>query len=246
VIALFCLSRRERELSNALSSRISGRLDIKADAEVMNVDPIAPWYEPVEHLFFGSALERRRNGFLGELKDVRTAISCGEGDGRFMSAFLQSNPYVRLTAVDASWRMTQIGNRRVQRMNPETRARAEYVCADVATFTPPESYDLIATHFFLDCFSTEVAARLIQHVATWAAPDARWIVSEFTQPATPVMRLWGDAVIRGLYAAFRVTTGLRTTHLPDYRPALTSVGFAMRKQVHAFGGLLVSELWERV
>jgi ubiquinone/menaquinone biosynthesis C-methylase UbiE len=212
----------------------------------MNVDRIAPLYEPVEHLCFGRALERRRNAFLDELKDARRAISCGEGDGRFMKALLESNFRGEVTAVDASWRMTQIGNRRVQRMNPEYRTRAEYVCADIAAFAPPESYDLIATHFFLDCFSTEAAASIIERVARWATPHgARWIISEFTQPLNPVGRLWSGAIIRSLYAGFRLTTGLRTTHLPDYLPALAAAGFGLRKQVHACGGLLVSELWER-
>ncbi len=162
-----------------------------------------------------------------------------------MKALLESNLRVEVTAVDASWRMTQIGNRRVQGMKPEYQTRAEYVCADIATFAPPEPYDLIATHFFLDCFSTEVAADIIQRVATWAAPKAQWIVSEFAQPASPLARLWAGALVRSLYAAFRVTTGLRTTHLPDYRPALASMGFTLRKQNLACDGLLVSELWER-
>jgi hypothetical protein len=132
-------------------------------------------------------------------------------------------------------------------MKLEDRTRAEYVCADIATFAPPESYDLIATHFFLDCFSTEAAAGIIERVAQWATPrGARWIISEFTQPPTPVGRLWSGAIIRSLYVGFRLTTGLRTTHLPDYLPALAAAGFELRKRVYSCGGLLVSELWERV
>jgi len=213
--------------------------------EVMNVDPVAPLYEPVEHLCFGRALERRRFAFLGDLNGVQRAISCGEGDGRFLAALLRSNPTVQVTAVDASWKMTQIGNQKVSRLEPDQRARAEYVCADITTFAPPQPCDLIATHFFLDCFSTEEAANIIGRVAQWATPRAQWLISEFTQPPTAVGRLWTGAIIRSLYAGFRLTTGLRTAHLPDYLPALAAAGFQLRKQLHATGGLLVSELWER-
>jgi hypothetical protein len=110
---------------------------------------------------------------------------------------------------------------------------------------PRHSYDLIATHFFLDCFNTAEAGAIVHRIADWAAPRARWIVSEFAQPETSLGQIWTGAVIRSLYAAFRVTTGLRTIRLPDYRPALASVGFERKKQIHACGGLLVSELWER-
>jgi ubiquinone/menaquinone biosynthesis C-methylase UbiE len=211
----------------------------------IDCDLIAPWYESVEHLCFGRALERRRNAFLGDLADASRAISCGEGDGRFMTALLDCNPRVEVTAVDASRKMTDIGNRRFQRMNPEFGLRANYVCADIGTFDPPQLYDLIAAHFFLDCFSTDGAARVIQRLASWATPRARWIVSEFAQPASPAGQIWSGAIIRSLYAAFRLTTGLRITRLPDYRPALASQGFELRKVEAALGGLLISELWER-
>ncbi len=212
----------------------------------IDCDLIAPWYEPVEHLCFGSALEQRRNCFLPELGGARHALSCGEGDGRFTAALLQSNPQVEVTAMDASRKMAELAGRRVTRMGSDLRRRLEYHCAGIHTFQPPQpQYDLIATHFFLDCFMTEEAAAVVHRIANWAAPRARWIVSEFAQPSAPVAHLWTGAVIRSLYAAFRVTTGLRVTHLPDYRPALRSVGFELRREEPALGGLLVSELWER-
>jgi ubiquinone/menaquinone biosynthesis C-methylase UbiE len=214
--------------------------------EAIHCDFIAPWYEPVEHLCFGGALERRRNAFLADLGKVRTALSCGEGDGRFTAALLRSNVAVEVTAVDASRRMTQVADRRVSRLGSGLRMRVDYRCSEIHSFDPPrKSYDLIATHFFLDCFSTVEASAVIHRIAHWTAPRSRWIVSEFTQPPTPLGHLWTAAVIRGLYAAFRVTTGLRVTHLPDYRPALQCEGFELRRQEYALGGLLVSEMWER-
>lgn len=216
------------------------------EIKTIDCDLIAPWYEPVEHMCFGSALEQRRNAFLGDLQGVRKALSCGEGDGRFTTALLRANPQVEVTAVDASRKMVEVASRRVTRMGIAVQARAEFLCEELGKFNAPEQApDLIATHFFLDCFTTEDAAAIIYRIAGWAAPRARWIVSEFCQPPTPVGQLWTGAIVRSLYAAFRVTTGLRVTHLPNYRPALQSVGFELRKQEHAFRGLLVSELWER-
>ena len=212
----------------------------------IDCDLIAPWYEPVEHLCFGRALERRRNAFLEDLHDARRALSCGEGDGRFTAALLRSNACVEVNAVDASRKMVEVASRRIMRIRGGLPDRVDYRCGEIHNFVPPQvPFDLIATHFFLDCFSTDEARAVIHHIAGWAAPRARWIVSEFCQPTTPVGQLWTGAIIRSLYGAFRVTTGLRVTRLPDYRPALQAEGFELRKQEYALGGLLVSELWER-
>jgi ubiquinone/menaquinone biosynthesis C-methylase UbiE len=218
---------------------------ISRNAEVLDCNLIAPWYEPVEHLCFGRALERRRTAFVSALGGSQSALSCGEGDGRFMAALLRSNPQVHVTAVDASTRMMQVANERVAAFGPSFRERADYYCAEVGGFEPPRiPYDLIATHFFFDCFSTRAVEQIIQRIAGWAAPRAQWVVSEFTQPPNRLGHLWTGAVIRGLYAAFRLTTGLRTTHLPDYRPALAAAGFKLQRENYGCGGLLVSELWE--
>ena len=217
-----------------------------APESAIDCDLIAPWYEPVEHLCFGSALEQRRDAFLPELGGVRRALSCGEGDGRFTTALLQSNSQVEVTAVDGSRNMVQLADRRVARIGSQLCRRVEYHCSDIHCFRPPQSaYDLIATHFFLDCFTTEQVNAVVRRIANWSAPRAQWIVSEFAQPSAPVAQLWTGALIRSLYAAFRVTTGLRVTHLPDYRAAIRSVGFELLREERALGGLLVSEMWER-
>ncbi len=215
-------------------------------ADNVNCDLIAPWYEPVEHLSFGHALERRRTAFLNRIGPVRNAISCGEGDGRFVAELLRANPNVQVTAVDASARMTQLAERRVIAMGADFASRGRFYRADVNSFTPPAGpYDLIATHFFFDCFATNELERIIPRIAAWAAPRAQWIVSEFQQPPDPLAHLWTGAVIRSLYGAFRVTTGLRTTHLPSYRPALVAAGFKLQQQETACAGLLISEMWRR-
>jgi hypothetical protein len=39
---------------------------------------------------------------------------------------------------------------------------------------------------------------------------------------------------------------LRVTQLPAYRAAIEGAGFVLRKHECALGGLLVSELWEKI
>ena len=125
--------------------------------------------------------------------------------------------------------------------------RVRLTLADARAWLPPAGcvYDLVVTHFFLDCLSdTEVASLLERWQGAWS-PGMVWIVSEFNQPARG-FRAWRARVwIGGLYHAFGWLTGLRVRRLPDHRAALAAHGFRLEQQTTAEWGLLVSEWWQR-
>ena len=125
------------------------------------------------------------------------------------------------------------------------RDRVTFHAGDVREYEPRrEEYDLIVTNFFLDCFAEQELAQVVARLAGNAAPQARWIVSDFREAEGTLGRLWTWAVIRALYAGFRMTTGLRVNRLPDYAAALARRGFLLRCEETALGGLLFSSLWE--
>ncbi len=211
----------------------------------MNCDGIARYYEVLEHLSFGSYLERSRFAFLGEARTSRRAIVCGGGDGRFLARLLRVNSQVEVDFVDLSPKMVELAERRVAGMGRSFRGRVRFHVEDVWEFEPrTDGYDLIVTHFFLDCFSEPELAGIVACLGSWGVPGARWIVSDFREAEGLVCRLWTRAVIRGLYAAFRFTTGLRVTRLPNYAAALVREGYLQRCEEKALGGLLHCSLWE--
>jgi ubiquinone/menaquinone biosynthesis C-methylase UbiE len=211
----------------------------------MNCDRIARWYEPAEHLSFRKALEHRRFAYVNLLNESRRAMLCGGGDGRFLARLLRVNPAVEVTYVDLSCEMMRIAERRIMRLGAGYRSRVQFFCADVMTFVPPHrDYDLFATHFFLDCLTPEDVRKLILKMAEWTRPQAKWVLSEFRHSQSAFGKLWTGAVIRALYAAFRVTTGLRVRRIPQHAALLVSAGFHRQQCDIASGGLLISELWE--
>jgi SAM-dependent methyltransferase len=211
----------------------------------MNCDGIARYYERLERLSFGKSLEKTRFTFLGETHASHRAILCGGGDGRFLARLLCANPRVEVDFVDLSPKMVEVASRRIAPMGASFRDRVRFRTADVREFQPrPEGYDLIVTNFFLDCFSELELAKVVARLASSATPHALWILSDFREADGVLGRLWTGAVIRSLYAAFRMTTGLRVTSLPDYSSALARRGYLLRREERALGGLLFSSLWE--
>lgn len=212
----------------------------------MNCDRIARLYVIGERLVFGRALDRCRTRSLSALAPHRAALVCGDGDGRFLAALLQSDCVQQVDAIDVSRRMTTLAERRVGcRRRENEPARVEFFCADIRTFVSTRTYDLIATHFFLDCFDEREIRSVVHRIARLADANATWIVSEFQVPAQGLARHLGSIAISGLYATFRVLTGLRVRRLPDYRAALAECGFVEVSDLPSWGGLLSSQIWRR-
>ena len=211
----------------------------------MNCDWIAPYYEAFEHLLFGRSLERSRFAFLGEASASRRAVLCGGGDGRFLERLLCENSRVEVDFVDLSPKMIELAQRRIAGLGRSFQSRVRFHCEEIREFKPrPEGYDLIVTHFFLDCFREHELAQVVARLASCGAPHGRWIVSDFREADGLIGRIWTGTIISGLYGAFRLTTGLRANRLFDYAAALAKGGYRLRCKERALGGLLHSSLWE--
>jgi SAM-dependent methyltransferase len=198
----------------------------------VNCDPIARWYRWIEYAGFGRTLERRREAFLSDVSDARRVLALGDGDGRALAALLAAAPQACVDYIDLSARMLNLararaGTERVNYRNEDARVAA----------LPRAEYDLIVTHFFLDCFDETELKPLIVRLSDAAAPRSRWLISEFRGNG------W---LVRTLYLFFRITTGLRTRRLIDHHPLLEHHSFRLVRHQEAWRGVLASELWERV
>jgi ubiquinone/menaquinone biosynthesis C-methylase UbiE len=203
----------------------------------VNCDPIARWYRWLELIGFGRALERRRTAFLSGVADARRVLLLGDGDGRFLERLapaIFSHPGASIDYVDISARMLELARKR-------GGDGVNYILGNALSIALPEAeYDLVVTHFFLDCFDERDAEALVARVAASTKPRARWLISEFRDAGW-----WSRRMIAILYLFFRMTTGLKTRRLIDHHPLLERAGFRLEKTESERAGMLVSELWRR-
>jgi SAM-dependent methyltransferase len=208
-----------------------------------NFNRIARPYRWLEYLTLGTALENCRAHYLPQLLDRRRAVVLGDGDGRFLAQLLASNPDLHADAIDTSTTMLQLLRQRCEAATPNAATRLRTHHADAITVPLEDSYDLVVTHFFLDCLTQPDLDTLITHINPSLTPGALWLVSDFRIP-NGLMRLPARLLVRSLYLAFRLLTGLRTTHLPDYATPLTQAGLTRIAHQHRLAGLLTTELWQ--
>jgi SAM-dependent methyltransferase len=214
-----------------------------AGAPKPNFDYIARPYRWLEYLTLGKSLEDCRTHYLPQLMDRRHALVLGDGDGRFTSKLLATNLLINVVAVDTSATMLQLLRQRSEAATPNASTRLRTLHSNALTFPLEDSYDLVVTHFFLDCLTQSEINTLITRIAPTLTPGALWLISDFRIPTGP-MRLPAKLLIRSLYLGFRLLTGLRTTHLPDHASALTQAGLTRISHHHRLAGLLTTELWQ--
>jgi ubiquinone/menaquinone biosynthesis C-methylase UbiE len=207
-------------------------------------DRVARIYRVMEYLTFGPMLERCRFHYLAALRNSRRALVLGDGDGRFLARLLAANPTLQADSLDASPAMLALLRQRIAHLKALDRLTTTQ--ADVRTFSPPSTnYDLVATHFFLDCLTEPEADYLIARIRPHLAPGTQWLVSEFQIPETGRLQKWfASSIISALYVAFRLLTGLTVRQIPPWPELLTRHGFHRKARRTWLGGLLVSELWE--
>ena len=206
---------------------------------------LARIYRWMEYFSFGLYLQQCRRLRIAEMSACRRALVYGDGDGRFLAERVGSAREMQIAAVDASIEMLR---QTTQRLPSEARLRlvqADALACEAAAF-PEAPFDLVVSHFFLDCFNEEELSTLLALVNAAVAESAVWVVSDFAIPQRPVARQLGRLVVSGLYLAFGLFTGLRTRRLPDHGQVMRESGWRLEDRRTLLMGLLASERWRRL
>lgn len=207
----------------------------------MNFDRVAPHYRWLETIVFGNQLQRARVAFLKEIETPRRVLMVGEGNGRFLAEFVRAYPAAAVDCIEASAGMIALARKRAK------DAQVRFIHSDLSEIDLQAAhYDLIVTHFFLDCFDQETLPFVLGKLAGAATLDARWLVADF-HPLLHGWRRWrAQALIVIMYLFFRVGTGIEARRLVDYHLLLELHGFARSREFLAPNEMIRSELWKRL
>jgi ubiquinone/menaquinone biosynthesis C-methylase UbiE len=212
----------------------------------MSFDLLAPHYRWMEFALAGEKLQRCRTAFLDETKAARNVLILGEGNGRFLAECRGKLTEARITCVDQSARMLWHAQKRLERLGLN-RERVSFLQADALDWSPPENtFDLVVTHFFLDCFRPEQVEQLIQKLSRAATQRASWLLADFQLPASGWRQCRARIILWMMYLFFRAVTDLPARRLSKPDDFLRANGFVLAKRKSTEWGLLHSDRWSRV
>jgi ubiquinone/menaquinone biosynthesis C-methylase UbiE len=155
----------------------------------MGFDLLAPHYRWMEFVLAGGKLQRCRTAFLEQIEPPSRILLVGEGNGRFLASCRLRFPKVPITLLDSSARMLAAAKSRMSR-NALGSARIDYLNADILQWESLDNrFDLIVTHFFLDCFPPSELREVVGKLAAAATSTACWLLADFQVPPNGLVRL---------------------------------------------------------
>jgi ubiquinone/menaquinone biosynthesis C-methylase UbiE len=205
---------------------------------------LARVYRWMEYFSFGPYLQQCRTSMLDEITSLHRGLIYGDGDGRFLAELVKRAPQVEVTAVDASAEMLRQTARKLPAGSRVRLVKADALTCDPGKF-PEAPFDLVVSHFFLDCFTEAETALLLTRVQEAVHQGTIWIVSDFAIPERTPAKQIANLIVHGLYRAFGLLTGLRIRCLPDHSRVMQKAGWLLEDRQQLLFGLLVSERWRR-
>ncbi len=208
-------------------------------------DRVARWFRPLERGLFGRSLERTRGAFLDQIEAPRRVLLLGEGDGRFLAAFLDRHDVKRIDVVEGSARMIELARERVTRACGASRAGVvRWQHDDVRSAPIADGYDLVVSNFLLDCLDEAEIDALVGRVTRSVTSPATWLVADFRVPRSGgVATLRARAWITFLYAFFGVAARQSVRRLVDPAPSLRAHGWSLADTKRYRAGLLEATCW---
>lgn len=207
-------------------------------------DSLASCYDLMEELLAGKRLALCRTAYLGRIPPPEKALILGEGHGRFLDRLLTTYPETRVTCIEQSTQMIGISRKRLESKNLSL-SNIRFIHGDARGWQPGanDHYDLIVTHFFLDCFPAHELETLIPKIANCGKPGSRWLLSDFHEPTYgKLRRLRAQSILWLMYRFFRLATAIPARDLTDPLPLLEKSGFKMEERKEFEYGLLYTLL----
>jgi ubiquinone/menaquinone biosynthesis C-methylase UbiE len=200
----------------------------------------------MENILAGNLMQRCRTLHLAECRTQQRALLVGEGTGKFLAKLLLFNPTIEITCVEQSQKMINQIRARLARQHLD-QSRVHFENTDFGSWPMPANpFDLIATHFFLDCFSGDRLPKIIAKLSVAAAPGAVWLVSDFQTPARGWQRCRATLMIAALYHFFRWTTAISAQELIPPDPWIHQAGFQLERRQFLSCSLVHADVWKKV
>jgi len=205
----------------------------------VNFDGVAPHYRWLETLIFGQRLQEARVAFVRQIRSPRRVLIVGEGNGRFLAEFVRVHPEAEVDCIEASAGMIALAREGGSERTRFIEARLEEVELEAG------AYDLIVTHFFLDCFGESTLPGVIEKLSRAAAGNASWLIADFHEPARGWRRRRARFLVATMYLFFRFAAGIEARCLVECGPFLRAQGFVLQETVASPDEAIQSQLWER-
>jgi ubiquinone/menaquinone biosynthesis C-methylase UbiE len=182
-------------------------------------DMLAPYYDRLARLVFGNSIKHAQQWLLRYLPPNATILIVGGGTGWILEDIAQASPSARIHYLDISQEMI-----RLSRERKTGDLHVTFQCGELWDLDSDSTFDVLLCPFFLDLFQGKKLRQVIQKLDYHLKPGGMVLYADF-RLAGGSKRLWSAALIRTMYAFFKLIANISANKLEDPWPVFRHLGY---------------------
>ncbi len=199
-------------------------------------DNVAPYYDLLAKIVFGSAIIKAQTHFLGHIEKNQKVLIAGGGTGKILEYIGDEETRAQVDFVELSEVMLSKARKR------NIKSHVSFYQENINSFRSDGLYDIIICPFILDVFETEDLRDVVNHLRSLLRPAGKLLFTDFCLTKGPTRIL--NMLIPFMYLFFRLVGALDNARLPDFDGVFNGLGFHDIAEKHFFGQLIVSRVYK--
>jgi tRNA (cmo5U34)-methyltransferase len=196
-------------------------------------DRLAPIYDSLAGLVIGDGIRTSQLYFLNHLTQKQNLLILGGGTGWILPFIFEINPMLHIDYIELSPKMLDKA-----KMNAQENQKIKFIEGTECSI-PIGKYDCVITNFYLDLFSDEDLCTVIDQIKESLQPDTSWLVTDFISE-----KRWQRVMLWVMYRFFSITTGLKTSSLPEWKSSLERAGGKLVETKKSSRGFIESTVFQ--
>lgn len=188
-------------------------------------------------MVYGNAIRRAQRIHLTALQGAHNILVVGGGTGAILKELLSADPAPKIFYAEASQRMLQLA---AERLSYEERLRVTFFHGTDRSLPQNIRVEAIIIHFFVDMFNEKDLMPVLQRLHSILAPGGQLVCADFIDDTW-----WQRAMLKVMYAFFRVMTGLSNQQLAPWRKMIPLAGFEYLQSKRFWHGFIYSALYRK-
>jgi hypothetical protein len=195
---------------------------------LVNYDTIAPFYDRLKRLVFGSQLDRAESYYLDRIGPNAKVLILGGGSGSNLNLIDQE---ANITFVELSQVM-------IKKARAHRAYNVRFINTDFLQFENGDYYDWIICPFFLDVFAEEDLDRVIKRISSIASSQASIIVTDFQSK-----KIWHSIFSFLMYVFFKLVTNMKPLQLLNIHKYLKNNFLRTKEESFFMSGFIFSRIY---
>lgn len=195
-------------------------------------DSIAPYYDRLASIVFGSSIRKAQTCYLNQIPAEAKVLVIGGGTGWWLKELQKLNPQCTIWFIEASKKMLD----KAMRNSKGNIIPIHGSENDVPSF----KFDVVITYFFLDMFNGPEMKRVISCIDGSLKKEGLWLISDFVDD-----KLWHRFFLFLMYRFFWLLGAIQNMKLIDWRLILDDHNFKWTQQTSFFGRFITSAIYKK-